>query len=333
MGSDEQTRSKMKGKSANFPAHVERTPLRASAAAISEVNHRRLREETIGVWFFREVYFQDAHEKNFELARTVEAELEDWLVVSTDRKSRNEEGILFKKFPPMTSSYRGIVSSVAKRFKVTACGFGDDEVGRFLVLFSNPATFSAPILALEDFTPAKTYYVPPPPNPGSNKKRRRTSAHVETEYDFEGTELALVQDFSQWALKHSYSHSEADFEHEATAFECDIAGCHDHIVEISLTQATHSTHELDVLNRHISHQPDVKATRPISPESLAIVFGSKNTAQSFLSSTHTSVLCSDEGNTETLLPCKCQSMSVHQQRIRRVGSAGLGMLKKALESS
>ena len=187
------------------------------------------------------------------------------------------------RFPPMRARYRYLIAKVASRYHLQTHSF-DEEERRFTVVYKHARGATAPVLRLGDFRHARAYFSPPPrpPRVDHGAKRSKFVSREADVYDLEAEELPAVHDFSPWGLAcekamggvSASAHDEG--EAEEGGYECEIAGCHAHILEISRPEPAPIS-----LSQLASAAPEASAARAL-PDGGLLVFRSEVEASTFI---------------------------------------------------
>jgi len=203
---------------------MERPPPRATLPPLRQRLHtpesqrRLLQEQLMGVSFYRHLV---SSEDDALLLRTLEAEF-DGLIANAP--SLQSDGVFCLRFPSLGATPGFLIKRLSERYHLQAAAFGEDE-SRFMVVYLHPRDCMAPVLRLDDFVHAKSYYMPPPP-PAAQYEPRKQQRRAGEGYELEAEELPLTQDYS-WARSQPASGVPP-----RVGYECEIAGCHDHMIEL-----------------------------------------------------------------------------------------------------
>ena len=97
-----------------------------------------------------------------------------------------------------------------------------------MAVYMHPRSAVIPVLRLEDFAHATSYYALPPPPPASTYDRRRDQfgRRPDSVVELEAPERPLRHDYSSWRPP-------APEQREPVGYECEAAGCHAHLIELA----------------------------------------------------------------------------------------------------
>eukprot|EP01012_Entosiphon_sulcatum_P006456 TRINITY_DN13049_c0_g1_i1.p1 TRINITY_DN13049_c0_g1~~TRINITY_DN13049_c0_g1_i1.p1 ORF type:complete len:369 (+),score=41.40 TRINITY_DN13049_c0_g1_i1:22-1107(+) len=231
---------------------------------------KQLRHELLGLNFFRCL----ADEGLRRLAYLVENELHHFL---GHPDANDDEQTYHLRFPFMAPRHRMVLSRVARRFHMDCLSYGDDL--RFAVAYRRPFVCQAPALQLVDFIPGLGYVSPTelaPPVPVVQYRKKRSFGRQtrveEYEKELEGEPVSLRGDFSPYAI------SVPPDDEEERGYDCTIANCHEHILELQL-----NADSAPVVTRELLDKYGVLNCRPLTGGLLA-VFPTPDALRAFLAS-------------------------------------------------
>jgi len=156
------------------------------------------------------------------------AQLEREFTALVESAGEDGEDLVCVRFPVyLPSSARALVAACARRFKLRPESFGEEEK-RFMAVYMHPRSAVIPVLRLEDFAHATSYYALPPPPPASTYDRRRDQfgRRPDSVVELEAPERPLRHDYSSWRPP-------APEQREPVGYECEAAGCHAHLIELA----------------------------------------------------------------------------------------------------
>ena len=305
-------------------ASVQRPPLSAVAKPLREVQWTResqtalLRHELLDLSLYRRLEESDS----VELLNKLESEFDALLAAP-----QPIDDIVFLRFPPMPSRYRKLVTALAERYRLRPAQFGEDKEC-FVVTYKHPGSLCAPILRIDDFVHAAAYYEPPPP-PAAQVYKRNAYIPRQTrdDFEFEGTEVPLRQDYGRWTRDGCQPAPRLP----PSGYQCEFAGCHEHIIELSSFEPELDASELAELGRTAT----CAATR-LLPDGVLLVFRTRELAEAFVGShgaqTEPSEPCSLDGGLVRLAlslgsvrtACTARALASLQRRPQsaRQGAAG-----------
>ena len=344
---------------------MEHPPPRATLPPLRErvhtpaSQHRLLRDELIGVAFFR-------HLLNPELTtllRTLEAEFDSLIdKAKASDTELQDDGVYCVKFPPLSGVAHFLISRCSERYHLRTATFGQDEK-RFLAVYLHPRDVMRPVLRLDDFALAASYYTPPPPPPAQYRprKQQRRDADAYEGYSLDAEELPLTHDYAPWAQ--GPSDAADDQSEEPVGYECEIAACHEHVVEIrplsapSAAPVASSERVCARLDALLADGGDaggggdgggLVAVRPL-PAGCAAVFRSAQEARAFIDAHRAAPAAADEDGAslvhvelrlppttaagaeaegaaaadgDELVACEARALAALQQRRRVLGPGG-----------
>jgi len=218
-------------------------PLRATLPPLRErrftpsSQHRLLQDELIGVALYRHVV---GATEDVALLHTLEAEFDNLIQAAGSLQSH---GVYCLQFPPLMKSGHFLVKRCAERYHLQVAAFGEDE-RRFLAVYLHPRDAMAPVLRLQDFSYATSYYNCPPPPAAAYEPQRKQQRRTEDEdYELEAERLELTQSYSCWMLHPTMARDGAEAKPMRVGYECEIADCHQHLVEVRPTRQTADTEQ------------------------------------------------------------------------------------------
>ena len=139
----------------------------------------------------------------------------------------------------------------------------------------------APVLRFADFAQAASYYSPPPA-PVFNRAARYQSRPLERiDYSLDATELPLIGDYSSWVVRGTQK--EGEKHSDSMGYECEIAGCHAHLLALQPCVAPGGSDETSGTKPDLTRSiPLALTVRPLPAGGIA-VFSSAEAAESFVS--------------------------------------------------
>ena len=193
---------------------------------------RLLQDQLLGVALYRFlVGSQDAQ----NLLQLLEREF-DALIGGT--ANLQEDGVYCLKFPPLVGPAHFLIRKCSERYHLQTASFGEEE-DRFVAVYLHPRDAMAPVLRLDDFRHARSYYLPPPPPPSQYEPQRKLQRRARDEgYSLDAELLPLTQDYTQWTRATAGT---AHYKHGGgggDGYECEIAECHEHILEMRTSAAS-----------------------------------------------------------------------------------------------
>lgn len=299
---------------------------------------RMLKEELLGVTFYRRIV-------SCEADAALVARLEEEFDALVSRAPELEpEGVYCVRFPPgLPGAARFLIARCAERFHLQPHSFGEDE-DRFPVVYLHPRDAMAPVLRCADFALAKSYYTPAAPPAYEHKRPRyERTEKARDEYQLDATELFLSDpDFTPWTAAAGYGRGSAG----ADGYECEVAACHEHLVEVCGFAEDRPAPSLDVAAACI---PTAVVLRPL-PAGFVAVFASAADARAFLTDRAPPTGTPPGGTglapgAEPLLldagaaaggkwACSGRPLSaLHQRRALQLGSRGRGGAPRALQAA
>ena len=261
---------------------AERPPPRATLPPLRQrvwtpaTQRRLLQDALLGVALYRRLRDPDELELMAQLEKEFDALLES-------APTLDEHGVYCLKFPPaLPGRARSIIGKIASCYHLQSASFGEEEK-RFIAVYLHPRDAMAPPLRMADYAHALSYYSPPPPPPPReaqhrNKYQRRDDG--EGDIELEATAVLPLQcDYSPWA-----THEFATGGEEA-GYECEIADCHAHILELKFTNAgLAGVSAPQAAKRQLLRlltADELAALRPL-PDGWLAVFKSANAARGFV---------------------------------------------------
>ena len=245
----------------------ERPPPRATLPPLKErlwtaTSQRRiLQDELIGVALYR--HLSDG--ADMELISALEDEFHHFLV---DPEAQDADGVFCLRFPTkMSSNARYLIHACAARFHFQTTSFGEDS-RRFVVVYKHPRDSMAPVLRLSDYALAASYYVPPAAAVAASEPPRKYGrfggSHASTggvaagggppRYELGASERPLVGDYSRWVGRVGVK-SACSRHRDPAGYECEIADCHEHLLELRFVPAL-SLEELQAALPHLFGDAD-----------------------------------------------------------------------------
>jgi hypothetical protein len=247
---------------------MQRPPLSVVAKPLREVQWTKeaqsalLRHELLDLSFYRRFEEPDA----LDLMSMLEREFDALLAVPQTL----DDSIIFLRFAPMQSRYRKLIVALAERYRLRPAQFGEEKEC-FVVTYKHPGSVCAPILRIEDFVHAASYFEPPPPPAAQAYKRMYMPRQTRDDFDFEGTEVPLCQDYGRWTREGCVPAPRMP----PSGYQCEFAGCHEHILELSSFDP-----ELDPAGL-ANLAAACAAARPL-PDGVLLVFRTRELAEAFV---------------------------------------------------
>lgn len=299
---------------------MEKPSLRAAVPPLKErrwtpeAQRQILRHELMDIALYRQLV---SCELDAALLKVLEAEFDAFLAQPHDL-----DAVYCLRFPPMPAHNRWLISACASRYHLRTSSFDEDE-RRFCVVYKHPKDAARPVLRLDDYVHAMVYYEPAPAPEAENHAGRRAKAarrdSASEGYDFEAHELDRVHDYSRWTVAGGASVSVRS----ENGYECEIAHCHDHIVEIT---------DLSVEVELAEAIPEAAAIRPL-PAGFLVVLRSAEAAQALVGRcVGSESVEKDASNGVQRLRCSSRVLSELQRRPNG-GGAGRGGAPRALQAA
>ena len=197
-------------------------PLRERVWTV-QTQRRLLQDALLGLTLYRKLV---THEEDAAFVEVLESEFDQLLEKVA---SLSDEGVYCLKFPAaLPAPARFLIGKVAERYHLQTHTFGEDEK-RFVAVYVHPRDAMAPPLRLADYAHASSYYAPPPPPAAQSRDQQRNKFQRRSDdsVDLEAEELPLsLADLSRWTSNKAYA------EREEVGYECEIADCHRHLLEL-----------------------------------------------------------------------------------------------------
>lgn len=197
---------------------------------------RLLQDQLLGVAFYRHIISED--EK--VLLKVLESEFDTLISKAASLK---DDGVYALRFPPLVGSAHFLIRRICERYHLQTAVFGEEEE-RFIAVYLHPRDAMAPVLRLDDFRHGQSYYTAPPPPPAQYEQQHKFQRRQNDEgYSLDAEELPLTRDYAEWARATASASARTadDGSRGGGGYECEIAGCHEHILELrpSGTSPTH----------------------------------------------------------------------------------------------
>ncbi len=348
---------------ADLGVGVERPPLRVTAAPTrsrpwdAASQRAILRRELLELSFYR--LLLRANDEDSALLSQLDSEFTAFVEGGGEDDDPREAFCL--RFPPMPPRCRALLSRLASRFHLQAVSFGEDDA-RWCAVYKHPITAARPVLRIQDFQHAASYYAPPPPPPAPQYKRARYDRREEkTGVDLQATEVPLRFEYGRWttgaatgaaaASASSAASSCAEEEEEPKGgFECEIAECHEHILQLTkldppppwedrsrLTAADEASTAAGAAGEYWKRLlPEAEACRAL-PDGMLAVFASADAARAVLDAKAAAPASQPDPSGAVRLrlgeaTCLASPLSALQRKPSARGAGGRGV-PRALQSA